>query len=346
MGEDDMRKTNVTKSLVLMMISLILVLSGCASGSNNENSSATDSNSNTNSEAASSGANEVADKTFRIGVTHYGLKNEFTVLISDAQKEKAKELGVEIEVFDGNYDVNTQINQFENMIAKKYDAIIFSPVDVDAMAVAVDKAVAAGIPVFGVNTKVNSDKLISYIGSNDVTAGEFEMNYIAEKLGGKGNIVIMEGPIGSSAQVQRKEGIHNVLKNFPDIKVLEEKTANWSRSEGLTLMENWLQAHSGKINAVVGQNDEMALGAIQALEGKGLTNRDEIPVVGVDAISDALQAVKDGRQNATVFQDAKGQGAQSVEIAVKYLKGENVDKEYMIPFQLVTPDNLDQFLTK
>lgn len=329
-----MKKRSVATTTLMMILTLILVLTGCASG-NKESGGSTDSNN---------GGTGQKDGKLKIGVTHYGLKNEFTVMISDAQKEKAKELGVDIEVFDGNYDVNTQIAQFENMISQKYDAIIFSPVDVDAMGVAVDKAVKAGIPVFGVNTRVNSDKLTSYIGSNDVSAGEIEMNYIVEKMGPKGNIVIMEGPIGSSAQVQRKEGIHNVLQKYPDIKVLAEKTANWSRSEGLSLMENWMQAFQGQINAVVSQNDEMALGAVQALEGKGFKNRDEIPVIGVDAISDALKAVKDGKLNATVFQDAKGQGEKSIEVAVDYLKGKQIEQEYWIPFQLVTPENLDQFL--
>lgn len=337
-----MRQTAKAKLWFMLALALILVMTGCGTKSSGGESSP--NSEPIGSKPAETQSAAPADKKFKIGVTHYGLKNEFTVLISDAQKAKAKELGVDIEIFDGNYDVNTQISQFENMIAQGFDAIIFSPVDVDAMSVAVEKAVAAGVPVFGVNTRVNSDKLTSYIGSNDVTAGEFEMNFIAEKIGGKGNIVIMEGPIGSSAQVQRREGIHNVLAKYPDIKVLAEKTANWSRAEGLSLMENWLQAFKGEINAVVGQNDEMALGALQALEGKGLTDRNQIPVVGVDAISDALQAVKDGRMNATVFQDAKGQGAQSVEVAVKYLKGEKIEKEYWIPFQLVTPDNIEKFM--
>lgn len=334
-----MRRIGSLKVWLMLALALMFVITGCASqgGSASEPSASSES-------SGAGGGTATGEKRFKIGVTHYGLKNEFTVLISDAQKEKAKELGVDIEIFDGNYDVNTQISQFENMVAQGFDAIIFSPVDVDAMAVAVEQAVQAGVPVFGVNTRVNSDKLTSYIGSNDVTAGEFEMNFIAEKIGGKGNIVIMEGPIGSSAQVQRREGIHNVLAKYPDIKVLAEKTANWSRAEGLALMENWLQTFEGQIDAVVGQNDEMALGALQALEGKGLTDRDDIPVVGVDAISDALQAVKDGRLNATVFQDAKGQGAQSVEVAVKYLKGEPIEKEYWIPFQLVTAENVNEFM--
>jgi inositol transport system substrate-binding protein len=283
-----------------------------------------------------------AGKVIKIGVTHYGLKNEYTILLSKAQRSTAAKLGVNLDIFDGNYDVNTQLKNFEYMISHQYDAIIFSPVDVDAMAVAVEKAILAGIPVIGVNTRVNSDKLTSYIGSNDVSAGEMEMNYLADKMGGKGNIVIIEGPIGSSAQVQRREGIHNVLKKYPRIKVLSEKTANWSRAEAFTLMENWLQLFDDKINGVCGQNDEMALGAIQSLTRRGL----KIPVVGVDGISDGLKAVKNKLLSATAFQDAWGQGSQSVEIAVKYLNGEKVEKNYWIPFELVTAGNVDRYFSR
>lgn len=295
-------------------------------------------------EASTQAAKPAEKKEFTIGVTHYGLKNEFTVLIAEAQKKKAEELGIKIEIFDGNYDVNTQIGQFENMIVKKYDAIVFSPVDAQAMAVAVDKAAAAGVPVIGVNTRVESDKLTSYVGSQDVTAGEMEMKALAEKMGGKGNIVIIEGPIGSSAQIQRKEGIHNVLAKYPNIKVLAEKTGNWSRAEGLALMENWLQAFSGKIGGVCAQNDEMALGAIKALEGANLL--DKIPVVGVDGIADALVAIGEGKLLATAFQDAEGQGKESINIAFKVVSGEKVDENYWIPFELVTKDTLADFKAK
>lgn len=325
-----------SKSLFLVLVlGLIISISfiGCSGQKNEEVPTVTNETNETNEETS---------KKLKIGVTHYGLQNEFTMLISSAQEEAAEKLGVEINIFDGNYDVNTQIGHFENMISEGYDAIIFSPVDIDAMAVAVEKAEEAGIPVFGVNTKVNSDKLTSYVGSNDVTAGEIEMTWMAEKLAGKGNIVILEGPIGSSAQVQRKEGIHNILSENPDIKILSEKTANWSRAEGLSLMENWLQAFPNQIDAVVSQNDEMALGAVNALEGAGL--KDEIPVIGVDAISDALDAIVDGRLNASVFQDAEGQGRKSVEVAVSYLRGEKIESEYWIPFELVIPDNVKDYM--
>jgi inositol transport system substrate-binding protein len=308
----------------LIVLSLVLLLAAC--GGNNE----------------TSGDGESSDEEkFVIGVTHYSLQNEFPVLVSDAQKEKAEELGVEIKFFDGNYDPSTQLQQFENMITQGVDAIIFSPVDAKAMAGAVEMAAAQGVPVFGVNTKVESDDLTSYVGSNDVQAGEIEMQWMADKLGGKGNIVIIEGPLGSSAQLQRLEGIENILAKYPDIKVLAKQTGNWSRSEGLSLMENWLQAFPGQIDGVVGQNDEMAIGAVNALEEAGL--KDEVPVVGVDAISDALTAVKEGRLDATVFQDAVGQGKMSVEVAVKHLKGEKVETENWIPFELVTPENVDDF---
>lgn len=290
-----------------------------------------------------SGATQTAAvKKFKIGITHYGLKNEYTILLSKAQKETAARLNVNLDIFDGNYDVKTQYNNFDYMIANRYNAIIFTPVDVDAMADAVEKAVSKGIPVIGVNTQVNSDKLTSYIGSNDISAGEMEMRCLARKMGGRGNIVIIEGPIGQSAQVQRRQGIHNVLREYPHIKVLSEKTANWSRSEGFTLMENWLKAFADKINGVCAQNDEMALGAIKALERRGL----KIPVVGVDGIYDGLMAIKEKRLTATCFQDAQGQGSLSVEVAVKYLRGEAVEKNYWIPFELVTIGNVNQYFAK
>jgi len=334
-------KSMKMKFYLVMVLALLLALTftGCKK---NEKVAEKKETEQTQQEEKSADKEVEVEKKFKIGVTHYGLQNEFTMLISSAQEAAAKELGVEISIFDGNYDVNTQIGQFENMISQGYDAIIFSPVDIDALAVAVEKAEEAGIPVFGVNTRVNSDQLTSYVGSNDVTAGEIEMTWMAERLAGKGNIVILEGPIGSSAQVQRKEGIHNILDMNPDIKVLSEKTANWSRAEGLTLMENWLQAFPDQIDAVVSQNDEMALGAVNALEGAGL--KDKIPVIGVDAISDALDAIVDKRLNATVFQDAAGQGRQSVEVAVSYLKGEKIEDAYWIPFKLVIPENVDEYM--
>ncbi|MEM1484171.1 substrate-binding domain-containing protein [Oscillospiraceae bacterium PP1C4] len=289
-------------------------------------------------EKASEAAAAPADKKIVLGMTLYSLKNEFTVRLANAATKKAEELGVEIKIYDGNYDPSTQISQIETMISDGVDGIVLNPQDAQALAVGVDKAVAAGIPVVGVNTRVESDKLTSYVGSKDVYAGELEMQYIADLIGGKGSIVIIEGPLGQSAQIERRQGIQNILDKYPDIKVLAEKTANWSRSEAMTIMENWLQAFD-QIDAVVGENDEMALGARQAIEAKGLNT----PAIGVDGITDALNAVEAGTMVASIFQDGAGQGGKAVEVLVNCIKGETVDKEYWIDFEAVTKDNVAEF---
>jgi putative xylitol transport system substrate-binding protein/inositol transport system substrate-binding protein len=202
----------------------------------------------------------------------------------------------------------------------------------------VDKAVEAGIPIVGVNTRVKSDKLTSYVGSQDVTAGEMEMQKIVDLLGGKGNIVIIEGPMGQSAQIERREGIRNILDKNPDIKVLAEKTANWSRSEAMTVMETWLQAFD-QIDAIVAENDEMALGAREAVKAAGK----DIPAIGVDGITDALNAVENDDLVASIFQDGAGQGSKAVEVLVNAIKGDTVEENYWIDFEEVNKDNVAEF---
>lgn len=274
----------------------------------------------------------------KIGITLYSLKNEFTVRIANAAEKKAEELGAELVVYDGNYDPSTQISQVETMISDGCQGIILNPQDAEACAPCVDKAAEAGIPVVGVNTRVESDKLTSYVGSQDVTAGEMEMQKIADILDGKGKIVIIEGPMGQSAQIERRQGIQNVLDKYPDIEVLAEKTANWSRSEGMTVMENWLQAFD-QIDAIVAENDEMALGAKEAVKAAGK----DIPAVGVDGITDALAAVESGDLLVSIFQDGAGQGSKAVEVLMDVIAGKDVEENYWIDFEEVNADNVAEF---
>ncbi len=320
---------------MVSLVMLLFILSGCV------HEKETEENVTLVGQTQIENENKMED-VIRLGVSHFGMGNELITSISAAQEEMAKELGVEISIFDANYDMNTQLAQFEKMIVEDYDAIIFSPVDVNAMTLAVDKAYAAGVPVFGVNTKVNSDKLVSYIGSNDTVAGKIGMSYIAMKIGGKGSIVILEGVIGSSVQIQRLEGIHDVVDLYPDIEILSEMSASWSHTEARKLMELWLQAYPDQIDGVVAQNDEMALGAVEALEAVGL--KDNIPVIGIDASSDALTAVKEGRLDATVYQNVGEQGRKSVQVAVDYMNGKKVSSEYWVPFVLVTQQNIDDYI--
>jgi inositol transport system substrate-binding protein len=314
------------KPLVLLIsLFLVAMLAACGAG-----------------EATSGSEDGGKEKKIKIGYQVYGLKGEFATMLTEAMEKKAKELGVELIVSDGNYDVSTAISQLQNFQTQQVDAIIVNPIDAEALNDTVNSIVDAGIPVLGVNAFLTADKLTSYVGSPDVKAGEMETKEMVEALGGKGNVVVFEGPIGQSAQIERGEGIDNILKDYPDIKIIEKRTANWSRSEAMSIMENWIQSHGDKIDGVIGQNDEMALGALNALRDKGM----DIPVVGVDGVKDAVTTVKDGGMIASIFQNAIGQGETVVEAAVKAAKGEPVEKRYDVPFELIKKDNAQEYLDK
>lgn len=281
-------------------------------------------------------------KKIKIGCSVYYM-SEFVTLMKEGIEKQAKEEGAELIFLDANRDVNKQISQVENLIAQKVDVLLVAAVDSDGIVPAVQMAKNANIPLVGLNMLINTKEPYLYAGPNDVEAGELEMQYAIDKIGGKGNIAILEGPIGTSAQMQRHEGNHNVLKKYPDIKVVAEQPANWSREDALRLTENWIQAFNGKIDAVVAHNDEMALGAIQALEAKGLKSK--IPVTGVDAIKDACMRIGEGKMDATVFQDADAEGRLGVKIAAQAARGEKIEKNTnLIKMELIKKDNVDKLL--
>ena len=304
----------------------------------------------------------MAAEKLKIGATVYGLNAEFMQIWSAAlQKHPAVVSGeVEVTVFDGRYDALVQQEQFNTMITQKYNAIIFVPMDIEAGAAPVQAAVDAGIPVVGSNARVNSDLLTSYVGSNDVEAGELEAKAVLDKMGCKGNLVIIEGPIGQSGQIQRLEGNQKALAACPDVKILEQQTGNWSRAEAQTLMENWLTSHPGQINGVIGQNDEMALGAIEAIKAANLKVED-FAIAGVDGVTDAINAVKEG-QMASILQDATAQAQGALDVAIKAAKpdyqpqspiwkqypsmpwADGKEKDYLVPWTPVTTANADALL--
>jgi len=308
------------------------------------------------------GISAQAKKQYKIGAAVYGLKAEYMKLWATAlERHPDVKTGlVKITVFDGQYDASVQQSQFETMVTQGYDAILFVPIDINAGAAAVATAAAAHIPVVGSNTRVNSDLLTSYIGSDDVLSGKMEAEAVAKGIGGKGNVVIIEGPIGQSAQIERRKGNLEALKNYPNIKILEMKTANWSRAEALSLMENWLNAYPGKIDGIIGQNDEMALGAIQAVKQAGLKVKD-FPTAGIDGVTDAMYAVKNNEM-VSILQDATGQAQGALDIALRAVIGESykpkadfwktvdwgktLQKQYNVPWVPITLKNVDGLLSE
>lgn len=197
------------------------------------------------------------------------------------------------------------------------------------------------LPCVVMNLSVESEDYSAYVGVYDVYAGEMMGNRISELLGGKGKIVILEGELGQGPTILRDEGLDNTILKEPGIELLERKTANWSRDTAMSITEDLLTSHSD-IDAILCHNDDMAMGALLACEAAG--RKADIIVCGVDAIADAMEAVKEGRLDFTIFQDAHGIGAGSCEVAYKLAKGESVEKTNYVDFTLITVDNVEQYI--
>jgi ribose transport system substrate-binding protein/putative xylitol transport system substrate-binding protein len=305
-------------------------------------------------------------EALKIAAIVQSLNTEYNVLWADAAKAHPalSDGTATLTILDGRQDVLTQSNLFDTAITEKYDAIVFIPVDIDAGNEPIERAKAAGIPVFGSNTVVSNTALYdAYINSNDVEAGELLAKAVIDKAGPDAKIVILEGMLGQSAQVQRLEGIQKALKDNPGVTVLEQNTANWSRAEAITLMENVLTAHGKDVQGVLAENDEMAVGAIEGIRNHGLDPK-SVPVAGVDGIKDALEAVKRGEQQMSILQDASGQAQGAIDLALSKLAGESYkpraavwnlnggklawnggkEQHYYVPWLAVTAENVDAVL--
>ena len=280
-------------------------------------------------------------KKLVVGVTMLSMQNEFIVNVHDEMAKKAEADGVDLLTVDAERSALKQVEQVESFIAQKVDAIIMNPCEVEASSPAVAKALAANIPIINVNSET-STKPSAFIGSDDVESARIAIKFIADKLNGKGNIVMMQGYMGQAAQLKREQGAREMLKQYPNLKLLAYQTAEWDRAKAMDLMENWIQSYGTQINAVFAHNDEMGLGAVKALNDAGMKGK--VLVVSIDAIPDALQAVKNGTLDATIFQNAEQQGSKAIETAIKAAKGQPYEKQTLIPFQLVTKQNIGSFL--
>ena len=286
-----------------------------------------------------------------IGVTMAQFDDNFLTVLRNGMSDYAKTLdGVELQIEDAQNDVAKQQSQIQNFIASGVSAIIVNPVDTDATAAMSKAAAEAGIPLVYVNREpVNVNELPekqAFVASNEQESGTLETKEVCRLLNGKGKVVVMMGELSNQAARMRTQDIKDVIATdeCKGLEIVEEQTANWSRTQGADLMTNWLSAGL-EFDAVIANNDEMAIGAIQALKAAGRP-MDKVVVAGVDATQDALAAMAAGELDVTVFQDAAGQGKGSLDAALKLAKGEKVDSKVYIPFQLVTPANMADFQAK
>ncbi|WGS64680.1 D-ribose ABC transporter substrate-binding protein [Marinitoga aeolica] len=255
--------------------------------------------------------------SIKIGLSLSTLNNPFFVELRNGALQEAVNEGVDIVVVDAQDKPYKQLNDIEDLIQQKVDFIIVNPTDSDAIVTAVEEANDAGIPVITVDRAANGGKVVLHIASDNVAGGAMAAKYIAQLLNGKGNVVELVGIPGTSAARDRGKGFETELKKYPGLKLIAKQTANFNRAEGLSVMENLLQAYPN-IDAVFAQNDEMALGAIEAIKSEGKLGK--IVVVGFDAIPDAVNAVKNGEMAATVAQQPSLMGELAVKKAVEYLE--------------------------
>jgi len=237
-----------------------------------------------------------------------------------------------------NNDVSTQASQVDSLINQGVDAIIVVPVQADSLGPQVAAAKEKNIPLLAVNAALETPDLAGNVQPDDVAAGEQEMQMMADKLGGRGNIVILQGPLGGSGEINRGKGIDNVLAKYPDIKVLAKDTANWKRDEAVNKMKNWISSFGPEINGVVAQNDDMGLGALQALKESGRT---DVPIVGIDGIEDGLNAVKSGEFIGTSLQNGTVELSAGLAVANAIVKGEEVNTEPVYIMPAITQENVD-----
>lgn len=258
---------------------------------------------------------------YTIGLSLSTLNNPFFVELRNGAQNKAKELGVNLIVVDAQDKPSKQINDIEDLIQKKVDLIIINPTDSSAIVPAIESANKAKIPVITVDRGARGGTVVAHIASDNVLGGKMAADFIAQALKGKGKVAMLVGIPGTSAARDRGAGFEAQLKKYPGIRLVAKQTANFNRAEGLKVMENILQAYPD-IDAVFAQNDEMALGAIEAI--KAAKKLGKIIVVGFDAIPDALEAVKKGEMAATVAQQPGLMGELAVEKAVDYLKTKTI----------------------
>ena len=291
---------------------------------------------------ALSAAPALADKAHPvIGYTVYDMSS-FISLGKAGAESIAKANGASVLWNSGHMDVNAQISQIQQFINQKVDAIIIAPVNSSTLGPQVDAAKAAGIPVVIVNltaTPAVMAQAVSYVGPDDVKAGEQEAQHLVDAIGHKGNIVVIQGPLGQSGEIDRTKGIKNILAKNPDVKLLAIQPGNWARNQAYSVMQDWLSRYGTQITGVVSENDDMAIGAIQAMREKNV----KIPITAVDGIKDGMRAVRDGTLLETNLQDGPLELGMAVQVAINHIQGKDVPKLAMFVMPEVTKENVAHY---
>ena len=295
------------KKLAAIMMSLILctsLLVGCSQKSSNN--------------------------TKKIGLIVSTLNNPFFVDLKSGIESEAKKLGYNVVVLDSQNDPAKEVSNMEDISVKNVDVVLLNPVDSDSAIASVMVANNLDLPVITVDRAANGGKVVSHVASDNVEGGKMAAQYVVDQLDGKGNIVELEGIAGSSATRDRGAGFDNEIKNS-NLNIITKQSADFDRTKGLSVMENIIQS-KGDIDAVFAQNDEMALGALKALQD---ANMNDVLVVGFDATDDAVASVQKGNMAATIAKQPKLIGETAVDLAHRFLSGEKVESFAPVELKLI-----------
>ncbi|WP_024288416.1 substrate-binding domain-containing protein [Cellulomonas sp. KRMCY2] len=320
---------NVRRGAIALTAVVVLATAGCGAGDDTQ----APPNDGGDGTAA-------ADAPLRIGVTVYDMSS-FITQGQEGMQAYADDNNIELLWNSAGNDVSTQATQVEQLINQEVDAIIIVPVQADSLGPQLEQAQAADIPVIAVNTTLSNEELITAsVLPDDVAAGAQEMQMMVDAIGGEGNILILQGPLASSPELDRTEGINSVLAENPGITVLAMDTANWKRDEAVNKVKNWISSFGDEIDGIVAENDDMGLGAVQALKEAGTS----VPVVGIDGIQDGLAAVQAGDFIGSSLQHGRVEMAAGLAVAAKVARGEDVEKTYTYIMPPITPENVDQYI--
>ncbi|MEO6012163.1 MAG: substrate-binding domain-containing protein [Devosia sp.] len=290
-----------------------------------------------------------------IGVSMALFDDNFLTVLRNGIQTYADANGHKVQIEDAQNDVAKQLDQINNFIASGVDAIVVNPVDTSATQAMSDAAAAAKVPLVYVNRQpINLASLPdnqAFVASNEVDSGTLETIEVCRQLKEAGkdsaNVYVMMGELSNQAAVQRTADIHDVMaagKCAVKLNIIDEQTANWSRDQAQNMMTNWLSTNTA-FDGVIANNDEMAIGAIQSMKAAGIDMK-TVVVGGVDATQDALAAMQAGDLDVTVFQNAAAQGSGAVDAAAKLAAGEAVERSVWVPFELVTPATVGNYLKK
>lgn len=297
---------------LLLAVTMMFALGGC-------NAITIDGEGELSGENSGSGA---------VGFSVSTLNNPFFVSLSEGAKAEAEKQGVKLVVVDAGDDAAKQTNDIEDLISRNVSVLIVNPVDSDAVAPAVQNAVSKGIKVISVDRVVNGVEVDCQIASDNAAGAKMATEYLVELIGEGAKAAELEGVPGASATIDRGAGFHEAADAALD--VVASQTANFNRAEGMNVMENILQS-CPEVKGVFAHNDEMALGAVEAVLASGK----DIKIIGFDATDDAVAAVKSGKMAATVAQKPELMGETAVQTAMKLINGETVEKSLPVEVELI-----------